>query len=60
MALQDLGRVREAVEAYEAALARDASYADAHYNLAGLYEELGEPEAAFRHLRTYKTLIEEG
>ena len=32
--------------------------ADAHYNLAGIYEGLGEREAAFRHLRTYRTLIQ--
>jgi tetratricopeptide (TPR) repeat protein len=58
VALQDLGRLREAVVAYEAALARDADYADAHYNLAGVYELLGEREAAFRHLRTYRTLTQ--
>ena len=60
VALQDLGRLRDAVAAYEAALARDANYADAHFNLAGLYEKLGEPEAAFRHLRTYKALTQGG
>lgn len=60
VALQDLGRLREAVAAYEAALARDESYADAHYNLAGVYELLGEREAAFRHLRTYKALTQGG
>jgi tetratricopeptide (TPR) repeat protein len=60
VALQDLGRLREAVVAYEAALARDAAYADAHYNLAGVYELLGEREAAFRHLRTYRTLTQGG
>ncbi len=54
--LQDLGRLPEAIEAYETALARDASYADAHFNLAGVYERLGKREAAFRHLRTYRTL----
>ncbi|HEV8581959.1 MAG TPA: tetratricopeptide repeat protein [Thermoanaerobaculia bacterium] len=59
VALQDLGRLREAVAAYEAALARDDRYADAHYNLAGVYELLGEREAAFRHLRTYRTLTQE-
>ena len=32
----------------------DRTLADAHYNLAGIYEQLGEPEAAFRHLRTYR------
>jgi len=57
VALQDLGRLAEAAEAYEAALALDPTLADAHYNLAGLYEQQGEREAAFRHLRTYRTLI---
>lgn len=58
VALQDLGRLAEAVEAYEKALEIDHDLADAHYNLAGLYERLGRPEAAFRHLRTYRTLIQ--
>lgn len=56
--LQDLGRLREAADAYLAALDLDAMLADAHYNLSGLYEQLDEPEAAFRHLRTYRTLIQ--
>jgi tetratricopeptide (TPR) repeat protein len=58
VALQDLGRLEEAAEAYESALAIDRSLADAHYNLSGLYERLNQPEAAFRHLRTYRTLIQ--
>jgi tetratricopeptide (TPR) repeat protein len=60
VALQDLGRLEEAAEAYESALEIDRELADAHYNLAGLYERLGRPEAAFRHLRTYRTLIQGG
>ena len=60
VALQDLGRLAEAVAAYERALAIDRDLADAHYNLSGLYERLGQPEAAFRHLRTYRTLIQGG
>jgi tetratricopeptide (TPR) repeat protein len=60
VALQDLDRLAEAAEAYEKALEIDRSLADAHYNLAGLYERLGQPEAAFRHLRTYRTLIQGG
>jgi tetratricopeptide (TPR) repeat protein len=55
--LQDRGRLAEAAAAYERALALDSGFADAHYNLAGIYETLGSREAAFRHLRTYKTLI---
>lgn len=58
VALQDLGRLDEAADAYEAALALDRTLADAHYNLAGICEQQGEPEAAFRHLRTYRTLIQ--
>ena len=58
MALQDLGRRRDAARAYETALGSEPGYADAHYNLAGIYEKLGEREAAFRHLRTYRTLIQ--
>jgi len=55
--LQDLGRLEDAAVAYEKTLALDDRFADAHYNLAGIYETLGKPQAAFRHLRTYKTLI---
>ncbi len=58
VALQDLGRLEDAAEAYESALAVDRSLADAHYNLSGLYERLNQPEAAFRHLRTYRTLTQ--
>lgn len=56
--LQDRGRLEEAAAAYEQALALDPRYADAHYNLAGICEQLGRQKAAFRHLRTYKTLSE--
>jgi tetratricopeptide (TPR) repeat protein len=58
--LQDLGRLHEAAAAYEATLATDPAFADAHYNLAGVYEALGDRPAAFRHLRTYRTLLESG
>jgi tetratricopeptide (TPR) repeat protein len=58
VALQDLGRLEAAAEAYENALELDRTLADAHYNLAGIYEELGQREAAFRHLRTYRTMIQ--
>jgi tetratricopeptide (TPR) repeat protein len=56
VALQDQNRLREAAEAYRAALEIDPDLADAHYNLSGIYEMLGEPEDAFRHLRTYRRL----
>ncbi len=55
--LQDLERLEEAAEAYEAALEADPDLADAHYNLAGVYEALGNPKGAFRHLKAYRALI---
>lgn len=54
--LQDLERLEEAAEAYEAALEADPDLADAHYNLAGVYEALGNPKGAFRHLKAYRAL----
>jgi tetratricopeptide (TPR) repeat protein len=57
VALQDQERFEEAAAAYEKAIALDDSFADAHYNLATVYEALGERQAAFRHLKSYKTLI---
>jgi tetratricopeptide (TPR) repeat protein len=56
VALQDQQRPREAAAAYEQALASDPDLADAHFNLSGVYEQMGEKAAAFRHLRTYSTL----
>jgi tetratricopeptide (TPR) repeat protein len=58
VALEDLRMPDEAVLAYRTALAADAGCADAHYNLAHLYEVLGEPAAALRHLRTYRKLVQ--
>ena len=57
VALEDLGRREEAVDAYRRALARDPSAADAHFNLSRLLEKLGDRVGAFRHLRTYRNLI---
>lgn len=56
VALQDQERLGEAAAAYERTLALDETFADAHFNLAAVYEALGERQAAFRHLKTYKTL----
>ena len=38
------------------ALAIDPQNADAHFNLAGLYERRGEKASALRHLKMYKRL----
>ncbi len=58
VALQDQQRFAEAAAAYEQALALDDTFADAHYNLATVYEALDRRQDAFRHLRSYKTLID--
>jgi len=60
VALQDQQQPREAAAAYEQAIALDPTLADAHFNLSGLYEQLGERAAAFRHLRTYRSLTGNG
>jgi tetratricopeptide (TPR) repeat protein len=56
VALEDLSRVSEAIAAYHQALAIAPATADAHYNLARLYEQTGQSEAAIRHLLIYRRL----
>jgi tetratricopeptide (TPR) repeat protein len=56
IALEDLERPREAVAAYERAIALDASLADAHYNAGMLLEKLGDGQAALRHFSAYRRL----
>ena len=57
VALEDLGAVREAITQYRRALRLDAGCADAHYNLARLYERGGEHTRALRHLGAYRRLV---
>jgi tetratricopeptide (TPR) repeat protein len=54
--LEDLKRKPEATEAYRAALCGDPALADCHYDLALLYEDLGKPKDALRHLAQYRRL----
>lgn len=56
VALQDQERLEEAAHAYQMALTGDAVNADAHFNLSVVYEKLGDRQAAFKHLKAYKTL----
>ena len=56
--LEDQQRFDEARDAYLELLEIDDSYADAHYNLAGLYERQDRKDAALRHLKAYKSLTE--
>jgi len=55
--LEDVGRTAAALDAYQAALAGDPDLADCHYNLARLYESLGKPQHAIRHLGEYRRLV---
>lgn len=59
--VEDQGRVAEAIAAYEQALALDASFADAHFNIARLLERVATGDdmvihRAVRHLVRYRHL----
>ena len=55
--LEDLRQPTAAMEAYQSALEEDPDLADCHYNLARLYESLGKPQHAIRHLGQYRRLV---
>jgi tetratricopeptide (TPR) repeat protein len=55
--LEDLGKTTAALTAYQTAVAEDPDLADCHYNLARLYETLGKPQHAIRHLGQYRRLV---
>jgi tetratricopeptide (TPR) repeat protein len=57
--LEDLQREPEAIAAYREALALDPQLADAHFNLARLYERAGNPKDTLRHLLAYRRLMGE-
>ena len=48
----------DAIVAYREALALDPQLADAHFNLARLYEKATDAMASFRHLLAYRRLID--
>ena len=56
--LEDLDRELEAILAYREALALDPELADAHYNLARLYERAKDPQASLRHLLAYRRMMD--
>jgi tetratricopeptide (TPR) repeat protein len=58
--LEDQGRLPEAIERYLSALALDPEMADAHYNLARLYDLQGDAPHTIRHLRAFQRLTPPG
>ena len=56
--LEDLQRPIEAIAAYRDALALDPQLADAHFNLARLYEEASDSKASLRHLLAYRRMMD--
>jgi tetratricopeptide (TPR) repeat protein len=54
--LEDLGETQAALASYQDAAAQDPGLAEAHYNLARLYESQGRRQDAFRHLCAYRRL----
>jgi tetratricopeptide (TPR) repeat protein len=55
--LEDLEREPEAMSVYRSTLALDPGFADAHFNLARLYERKGKSKDALRHLLAYRRLM---
>jgi tetratricopeptide (TPR) repeat protein len=55
--LEDMDRAVDAIKAYARAIAADPSLAEAHYNLARLYEQCGDRRAAIRHFNGYRALV---
>ncbi len=55
--LEDLGKSAAALAAYQTAVEEDPGLADCHYNMARLYEALGERRQAIRHLGQYRRLL---
>ena len=55
--LVDMERKEEALEVYRRSVRVSPGFADCHYNLALLCEELGMPKDAIRHMAQYRRLL---
>jgi tetratricopeptide (TPR) repeat protein len=58
--LEDLEREPDAIMAYREALVLDPQFADAHFNLARLYERAKDTKASLRHLLAYRRMMDQG
>lgn len=56
VALEDLGKTKEAVAAYSQAIELDEEFSDAHHNIARLHQEAGDQRRALRHWNAYRRL----
>ena len=56
VAMEDLQLLRRAREIYLRVLQLDGDHADAHYNLARLFEQEGDTKATLHHLNCYRRL----
>jgi len=56
VALDDLGRTQEAIDAYTRVLELDRYHADAHHNVARLWQQIGDQQRAVRHWNAYRRL----
>jgi tetratricopeptide (TPR) repeat protein len=57
VALDDLGETDKAIETYDRVIALDSRHADAHHNVARLWQTAGDQQRALRHWNTYRKLL---
>lgn len=60
VALEDQGHAEEALATYARVVAMEEGHADAHHNLARLYQETGDTRRALRHWSAYRRLSRAG
>ena len=56
MIAQDAGKEADAITFYYRALELDPHLAEAHYNLATLFDQSGDSRQAIRHINEYRKL----